>query len=350
MVQRTRHLLLAALATAVLGGCGDGPSAPDYTGTRSFTDLPVNADMELQVAGDEVLAEVIVEDMVLSMALSADGAGTMFAGARACFLAARELLRAGDEEGARAKAVECRRTVVEALVGEQGEEAVDELFGRVERLLERLDSADDEFERAQDLEERVETLLKEANELRARGETIQAGERLLLALQLADRMRHRHREFVRDPEGFARLSLARGAEAIRLARDLIEEPTPLQERAVFHAEELLRRAGFALAQGHQRRAVVLARRSEGRALFAVLDGEPPTVEDALGLLAVADRMVAAAEEAIGADPTPLQQLLLQRSFRLRNAGAEAVNAWKWRGVALLWHAAVTAGILVEQEP
>ena len=60
----------AALAVLVMGlaACGDDPAGP---GTDEVTeDIAVTADLELQVAVDDVVADVIVEDAALSMAES----------------------------------------------------------------------------------------------------------------------------------------------------------------------------------------------------------------------------------------------------------------------------------------
>jgi hypothetical protein len=227
-----------------------------------------------------------------------------------------------------------------------GEESIDELFGRVERLNERLGEAADEFARLGDLQGRIQALLQEANRLRAEGDLAGAGERLMLALQMSDRMRHRHPDFDADPPAVARLSLARAGEAIHLAGRLIEEPTPGQERYLFRAGELRRRAAFSIQQGWYRRAVAQAHRSQQLSLVAVLNGERPTVEEAGRLLALADEVIAQARAAIGEDPGETQERLLALAIRLRDRGAEAINQWQWRGVGLLWRATITAAVLL----
>jgi HEPN domain-containing protein len=344
MMNRLRILMLAGLIACGAWACDDGPTDPGSLGGGSV-DLGVDADLELQVVGDEMLADVVAEDMALSMGSSGDGPGP-FSDSRQCFRDARQLLRNGDEEGARAKAVECRRVLVAAMIGRGGEAAIDELFGRVERLLERIGEADDEFERLSDLEARLRELVDEAHALRDGGDLVGAGERLVLALQITDRMRHRHRDFVRNPEGHARLSVAMGGEAVRLAEGVIEEPTQTQEVLLFRAGELQRRAVFAFSQGWYRRAVVQAHRAEGVALHAVLNGERPTVEDALRLLSLAEEGIVTAGEAVGDDPTDLQLALLNRATRLKNKGEQAINTWHWRGVGLLWHSSVMSAVLI----
>ena len=51
-------------------------------------------------------------------------------------------------------------------------------------------------------------------------------------------------------------------------------------------------------------------------------------------------------DAIGDDPTELQQRLLAHAIRLKERGAEAINTWHWRGVGLLWRSSVTSALLI----
>ncbi len=342
MTKRLRILMLAALLAGGAVGCDDSSTGPE-SGDPS-TDLGVNADMELQVVGDADLAEVLIDDMSLSMATPTDG--PPFGVGRECFRDARQLLRNGDEDAARTQARECRMNLVRSMFERHGEGSIDELFARVESLVERVGEASDEFARLADLEVKLRGLLDEAYALQDGGDLVGAGERLVLALQIADRMRHRHPDFDRDPEVVARLAMARSGEAIRLAERLIPEPTLKQEGLLFRAVELRRRAQFSYEHGWYRRAVAQAHRAEQLSLVAVLNGERPTVEDALALLALADEMIADAEAAIGDAPTEAQQRILAHAIRLRNRGAEAINMWQWRGVGLLWRAAVTAAVLI----
>jgi hypothetical protein len=344
MTKRLRMLMLAALIAGGTAACDDGPSDP---GQGGFNELGVEGDLELQVVGDEDLAEVMIEDAAFSMDSPPEAA--RFGPRRECFQGARRLLREGDATGARVRATECRAALVAEIIEARGEEVVDEWFGRVEAILARIDEADDEFERLEDLEAKLQELLAEAESLRASGDLVGAGERLVLGLQIADRMRHRHHDFVRDPEGHARLAIARGGEAIGLATRLVPEPTVRQEVILFRATEHLRRAGFAFEQGWYRRAVVNARHAEELALFAVLEGEKPTVEDALFVLEVAEGALEAAWEAIQPDPTDAELAVYERARRLKERGEQAINTWHWRGVGLLWHSAVTAHLLIPDE-
>jgi HEPN domain-containing protein len=341
MRHQLRNLFVIGLLAAGASACDDSPTAP---GGESNTELGVNADMELQVVGDPELTEVLIDDMSLSMNSPTDG--PPFGNGRECFRDARQLLREGSEDAARNQARECRMQLVRAMLERHGEEGLEELFGRVEGLIERIGEADDEFARKDDLEARMRGLLEEAYAYRNDGDLVAAGERLVLALMMADRMRHRHPEFDRDPAEVVRLAIARGVESIWLADELITEPTVRQETILFRAGELLRRARFSAEQGWYRRAVGQAHRAEQLGLLAVLNGERPTVEQAQELLAVAEELIVLAEEAIGDDPTELQQRLLAHAIRLKERGAEAINTWHWRGVGLLWRSSVTSALLI----
>lgn len=339
MMNRARAFMMVFLLAT--SACSDGPTDP---GSSAHGDLDVTADMELQVVGDIEVAEALMDDISLEMGVSMDG--PPFGAGRECFREARRLLVDGDTDAARQRARECRTNLVRAMLERHGEAAVDELFARVEQLRERLGEAADEFARLGEMRTRIDGLLAEAGALRAGGDLVGAGERLVLALQLADRMRHRHPDFDIDPPAAARLSMARAGEAIRLAQRLIPEPTLRQETYLFRAVELRRRARFSFEHGWYRRAVAQAHRSQQLSLMAVLNGERPSVEEALRLLDLADEMIAQARAAIGDSPSEAQARVLELAVRLRDRGAEVVNEWQWRGVGLLWRAAVTAGVLI----
>ena len=345
MNKRVRSLAFATLLTGVLGACDDVPTA---AGLRESSDLTVSSDLELQVVGDAEIAEVMLEDMSMSVNASPDGAP--FIQGRMCLRAARQMMLEGAPDGARVQARECRLALVQELIRARGEQSLDELFARAEGLVERVGEAEGEFARAAQVRTRLQTLLREAYELRADGDAEGAGERLVLALQIADRMRHRHPDFDRDPAQVVRLAIARAGEAIHLAGTLITAPTVRQEALLFRAGELRQRALFAAELGWYRRAVALALRAEEASLVAVFDAERPTVSEAEQLLALAEELIRQAELAIGDTPTEDQRRLLDLALRLKDRGAEAIDTWNWRGVGLLWHSAVTSSLLIPGLP
>ncbi|MEN8143607.1 MAG: hypothetical protein ABFS14_01530 [Gemmatimonadota bacterium] len=355
MQRELRNSLLGLLLVGGLAACSENPVDPTAgtpgTNTGAVAEPSIVAPFEVQVAADETTAEVVTEDVALSLssptqAAPSEGAGTPFAEARLKFAAARAAYRLGDEEAARALALEARLILAAALIDHRGEEGLDALFARVEHLIDRIQEADDEFAQLDRLEDKLEELVEQARALQAEGDLVGAAERLLLGLQITDVVRHRHRDFRLEPATVARFSIARAVEALELARGLIgDAPTFKQERVLFHVEELIRRAVFAAEHEAYRRAVVLARRAESRALLAVLECERPSEEDVRILLDLADSQIAEAEAAIGEDPTPAQQAILTRARRLKAVGQELIANGVWRGVALFWHSAVTAGVL-----
>ncbi|MEE9207151.1 MAG: hypothetical protein V3U67_02065 [Gemmatimonadota bacterium] len=355
MRRELKNSLLGLFLVSGLAACSENPVDPtagtEGTNTNSVAEPSITAPFEVQVAADETTAEVVTEDVALSMSsptevAPSEGDGSPFAEARLKFAAARAAYRLGDEEAAKALALEARLILAEALIESRGEEGLEALFARVEHLIDRIQEADDEFEQLDRLEDKLEELVEEARVLQTGGDLVGAAERLLLGLQITDVVRHRHRDFRLDPVTVVRLSIARAMEALELAEGLIgDDPTFKQQRVLFHVGELIRRAVFAADHEAYRRAVVLARRAESRALLAVLECERPSEEDVQILLELAESQIAEAEAAIGDDPTPAQQAILTRAKRLKAVGEELIANGVWRGVALFWRSAVIAGVL-----
>lgn len=250
----------AALAVLVTGlaACGDDPAGP---GTGQGTeDIAVTADLELQVAVDDVVAEVAVEDAALSF--NEDPASGPWAEARELFRQARQAWQNGDTELAAQLAMEGRLVISQAIIDRRGEEGIDALFDRVSNLLTRLEGASDEFERLADLAERMAELLDEATVLRDDGNLVGAGERLILALGMADRMRHRHQDARRNPQAHAEAAVAAATIILnRVEEEIGSDPSERVEHALRHASELIRRANVALGNQALRRAIILSRRS-----------------------------------------------------------------------------------------
>ncbi|MFQ5746848.1 MAG: hypothetical protein ACE5HF_06465 [Gemmatimonadota bacterium] len=353
MISNAKKAFLAFVMAAGVAACGEVPTAP-VTGngggsgsTATGGSSSVSSGLEVEVAGDSVAAEVAVEDAALSMGLPPLTAGSPFAEAREKFRAAREAFAAGDTALAKELAMEGRILLSQALIDTRGEEVIGQLFGRVEKLIERLDEADDEFDGIVELKAALEGLLAEARDFESQGDLVAAGERLLLALQMTDRARLRHRDFRLNPMAAARLAVARGEAGVELAtRMLGDTATQRQLRILTHAAELEGRAQAALAVGAFRRAVVLGWRAEAMSLFAVLGGDRPTAEKARLILDVANTLIEEARAAIGPDATGQQKALLRRAIHLRDMGVRKLQNGQWRGVGLLWHAAVTAKILL----
>lgn len=252
----------AALGILVFGlaACGDDPAGP---GTDQGTaDIAISEDLGLQVAVDDVVAEVIIEDAAVS--LDENPLTGPWAEARELFRQARQAWRSGDTELAAELAMQGRLVISQAIVDRRGEPGIDALFDRVENLLTRLEGAEDEYERLGDLADRIGELLAEATVLRDGGDLVGAGERLILALGMADRMRHRHIDARRDPQAHAEAAVAAATIIFdRVVAEVGPEPGERVVHALRHAGELLRRANIALENQAYRRAMILSRRSAG---------------------------------------------------------------------------------------
>lgn len=264
-VSRGLALLLVGVS---LAACGGDPTGPNDLADAGATEVPTAADFELQVAADETVAEATIEDAALWVA--DDPATGPWAEARELFRQARRAWRAGDTERAAELAHEGRLVLAEALIERRGTEGLDALEGHVEIIIERLDEAADDYARAAALRDRLATLLEEAGELREAGQLTEAAERLILALGIADRMRHRFEDAVRDAEGYAtRAVLAAEQLLTRVDAAIGPDAGARVQHALAHARELTRRASAALDRGAWRRAIVLSRRSIGWSLHAV---------------------------------------------------------------------------------
>ena len=268
MRDHSRHLKLGALTVVLVGlaACSDSPTGPGSD--QGTADIAITESLDLQVAVDDVVAEVTIEDAALS--LDENPLTGPWAEARELFRQARQAWRNGDSELAAELAMEGRLVISQAILDHRGEEGIDALFDRVENLLSRLEGASDEYERLADLAERIGELLAEATLLRDDGDFVGAGERLILALGMADRMRHRHRDARHDAQGHAEAAVATATVLLNLVVENVgPDPGDRVTHALRHARELLRRADVALENQAYRRAIILSRRSIGWSLRAL---------------------------------------------------------------------------------
>lgn len=258
-----------ALALALLAACGADPAGPGAPTARTdAADVPVEADFSLQVAADETVGDVVVEDAALWVG-EGPGQGP-WAEAAEFFRRARRAWLQGDPGRARALALEGRLVLARALIARQGEACLDALEDFVDIAIERLDEASDGYARADELRDRLAALREEAAALRAEDRSVAAAERLIFAVALVDRMNHRFVDGRLDAPAYA-------ARAVQVAENVLHrveaavgrDPGPRVRHALGHATELLRRAEAALDRRAWRRAIVLARRSIGWSLHAL---------------------------------------------------------------------------------
>ena len=342
-----RNGLLALVAVFGLAACSDNPAGPNDINTST-------GDAELEVAADPDLAETAVQDVEISLSVSANvppEVQDLIDQARAKWQEAREAFAAGDEELAKQLADEARRLLAEAMITARGEEVIDHMMAKLDHIIERLAEPAEQYDRPAELKATLEACADEAQVLIDSDDLIGAGAQLIYCLQLTDRARLRHRDMVRDRLNHVRLAVARGHEAVELARRMLgDSPTQTQADLLLAAEALQRTAEAALGQGSPRRAAVLAHRAEWTSLAAVVDIDGVSPEEARAILDADEALIAQAEAAIGSNPTPVQLAVLNLAIRLHDAGVRKMQSGDRgrRGVGLLWHSAVTAAILIDE--
>lgn len=261
------HGLIVVGTALALGACAGDTSGPEATGS-AMSDVPTSADFELQVAADETVAEMAIEDAALWVA--DDPTAGPWAEARELFRQARRAWRVGDPERAAELAYEGRLVLAEALIERRGIEGLDALASHVEIVIERLDEAAEDYARAGALRDRLAALLEESVELRDGAQLIGAAERLILALGITDRMRHRYDDVSLDAEAYATHAVLAAARILhRVDAAIGPDAGPRARHALAHARELTRRANAALEGEAWRRAIVLSRRSIGWSLHAL---------------------------------------------------------------------------------
>lgn len=264
-----RPVFPVLLVALFLGACTSEPTGPADPGTGADqADVPLDADFALQVAADEAVADMAVEDAALLF--SEDAALGPWAEARDLFRRARRAWLDGDAARARRLALEGRRVLARALWSRRGDSGLDELDDLVDIAVERLDEAADEFARARELRDRLAALREEAASLRVEGHPVQAAERLIFALGIVDRLYHRRLDAPTVGRAVASRAVA-AAQALleRVENAVRTDPDHRVRRSLAHATELVRRANAALDRQAWRRAVVLACRSVGWSLHAL---------------------------------------------------------------------------------
>jgi len=360
MKQMTTHRLLALLAVLAVGACDEGGTDPTDAG------LSLDDAAELALIEDQGSMDAAVELVGVTADVAASLGDPGFAEgralnlqARARFQAAFESLRQGNRRQALAEARHARRLVAQALVEAGGAEAVEALIERLEELVATLDVEDDDvFDDPERLKARLEAIAAEARELLEQGNLVAAAERALLGEQFVrfHRGRRDHRGDV-DPER-ARLAVDLARTAVSLAERLVNsDDVPVrdlgssdvrdhQNRWLAHAHRMLALAERALESGHFARAVHFAYHAHWSALKAVILPGGITEEELDAMLVVANNLFEQAQEAVGEEPTELQERLLALAGRLIERGEQMLEDGYTRGVAPLWRGAVISSWLI----
>jgi HEPN domain-containing protein len=341
-------------------------AACDQAGTGPFLDgLTPDEELELAVLEDEGAYDIALEVTTVGTDVAAsfgaarvpEGRGLLME-AQTHFAAAREALRAGDRRRALEEARAARRLIARAVLATGGQDALDALIERIEDLSITADEDEDFFDDPRSVADELRVLADAARDLLARGDSIGAGERVLLAEQRA-RFHRGRRDFRGDiaPDR-ARLAVSLAETAVSLAerliaaqdvpvRDVAVDVTDRQNRWLMHAHKMLERAQQALASGHFARAVHFAQHAHWSALKAVILPGGITEAELRAMVNVAENLYEQAEAALGDDPTELELSLFQRAGRLIELGKTKLEQGNKRGVAALWRASVICAWLLD---
>lgn len=265
--------------------------------------------------------------------------------ARQLYVQAREAWRIGDTETAAQLAFQARLRVAEAWVLVFGEEAYSRHLHRVEQVIswleQRVDDADSPLlERVVELRDQAEAI--RAGDSNSNENLIRATERLVLALQIA----HREQAHMRRMEmaQHARLQVFMAQSALGLSLDIAGDDATEEQLYVWrHAQHMTAQAEQALAAGRFRLAFTLGREAENLTLVVVMLEFGPDVARVEALVQLAERAIAAAEEALaGSDPALFPARLLEGAKNHLARGKELAPTRPRVASHILWHASVTA--------
>lgn len=354
MKKRAINMLLAGILVGVLAACSEDSSVlgPD-SGNQQSTEVDLSVDPDLTeaiVTDAEAALNALVSPAPAPGAPSLFGAPpdttkiaearALLAQAREKFAAARQAWAAGDTETAAQLALEGRTLVAEAMTLVFGEEAVQRFMERVEHVISWLRERVDE--ESSTLLARIRELKDEAQVRWDGGDFIGALERLILALQIAERERAHMRRT--DIGEHARLSVFMANSSIGLATEVVgTDATDRQLLVLRHAEFVLSEAERALGVGRFRLAFSLARETVNLALVAVMLEPTTDVEKVQAMINLSERAIMAAETAVSQlDPTSFPVRLLEHAKTLQARGIEISTTEPRVAIHVLWYASTLA--------
>lgn len=353
MRKRSINLLMATLLVGFLAACEDDITGPGSRSVEStmlelavdpeFTDAIVtDAEAAIDAAVGVAPSAVVSGGALFSVPDETDveAARELLRQAREKFALARQAYEEGRLDEARQLALEGRLLVAQALLLVFGDEAYERLCERVLNIISWLEEGVDEG--TSDLVGRIRQLKEEAEAAWASGDKEVAVERLLLAMQAADRDRAHHRRY--ELRAHARLSIFMAHSAIGLAVEIIgDDATDEQVHALRHAEHLLMHAEEAFLSGAFRLAFIYAREASNLALVAVLLEPDTDVSRVRMMIEISERALGAAEDALASgEPTEVALRLFELAQYLHRRGVELAESEPRRAVHVLWHSATTS--------
>ncbi len=363
---RLATLFLALLGASMIA-CDDSSTGPDL-----FDDLeqaPLAMDADLAISVDSELAASALA--TARGALGPNRPATVrarLAAAEDHFDNARRRWAANDDEGARREGRNARTAIADAMLEGWGSGIVDVMIEETDAQVATMEETETGYADAS-LSATLSSLVAQARTARDTGSYQDAGERMVAARQHTDRAardhdrdRHRDRDTDRardrDHDGardglthgdLARLQVAQGAAAIRLAWGLIGgSPTEAQARLMETAEELQARAETALQEGNLSTAASLAHSAEIKALVAVVAADGLSHSDVQSVAALAGQLLEEARTVVAAGGSAVDKAILKIAVRLYEKGSAKLAAGNVRsGMTLLWHSATMSAVLID---
>lgn len=359
MMKRSINLLLAALLMSALAACDDDNILdPGSDADAQSTELALSVDQDLT---DAMVTDVEASIDALagpapSSGYAAPTQGAVFSTvpdpgvleqarellrqAREKFRLAREAWERGDTELAAELAKEGRLLVAEAIYLVFGQDGIERLKERVDLIISWLEERVDGEE--SDLLARIRELRDQAQEFCDQDLPIDAGERLLLAIQIAGRERADHRR--EELEAHARFSIFMAHSSLELAFEVVgDDMTEEQIYVLRYAQHVLEHAEEAFSMGRYRVSLHLAREVIGLTLLAVLQEPGPDRSKVLFMIGLSERAIEAMEAAIeGQDLEPFVAALAERAKALQLRGVVIADTNPREAVHILWFASSMA--------
>lgn len=346
-MQTMRYLtFLSLLGGLFLSACDDGgPTEPD------FANLAVEDQLTL-----DLLADPTSVDVALSLAEVQASAAHRFgrrwsnstdpllAQAENAFRNAQNALAAGDQVRALKQARIGRELVAQAVQECNGPRAVQGMVERLQALPLAVSSDPDAYQDPQGLAVQLSELARGAGKQFGKGKRIRAGGLGVLGEQ-AVRSRQRDRDHA--GMGLPEVKVELGATAILLAKRILEDLDRSDDEGyLVTAEEYQAEADKIIAGGTFGRAIHYAHLAQWWALKAILVPGEASGEEIAALLARAQDLYGDAVDAVGAEPTQLQTILLERAASMLATGEANLSNETCGGSGAIWQAAVISRYLL----
>lgn len=344
-------LLFLLWGAFYLTGCADVATSPAFDEFEEFPSSTVELeDLELTIDPDIVMSVVAGVEADLGPTPSGVALNEI-QDAVGLFQMARVEYSNGNYEQVQELGEAARMALSRSIVSERGTVGIDDRIARTDDLRARLQAGDtQDFDRPDQLADRLSKLVDQANDARRVGNDVLAGARMVEADQRTDRSRGRQHDRDRDrghaTDASARLAVAMANSSVQLASRLLDggDVSERQLHLLEAAARLASGAAEALEAGRFRAAAMLGHKAVNTALWAVV--APEVTEDEVPMIKdLAEEMLEAARAALAANTDKFLQLLLNRAVTAYELGLAKLEEGNLRGVGLLWKAAVVGAVI-----